>query len=865
MPSFGFTMFAVAGAAAAAGPIVIHLLNRRRFRVISWAAMDFLREAVKRNRRILKLRDILLLVLRTAAVLLFGLALARPYFAGSNTVAAEAGQPLHAILLVDNSMSMGYHSEGQTQTLLEEGKTTAKKMIDDLPDGSRASIIPLCGGGSFSRDAYRTKKDARDAVDRIELTDRATTAARAIDLAKEAVQQSADGPTAKRVILLSDEQFENWKGESLAAHLTGLPEFQVVDLSARNAENTSISEFRLLDGLADVSAPARFVAKLTHQGRAPRLHLQATLSVDGADVQSKTIDSLNPDQTAEVTFDYQFTDPPEPGQVRWSSAKVSIPSDRLETDDARYLAVPVVAALPVVFVDQYGETEDAKRNRLGETRQLRALLAPQNVRGQAQLHLIRVIKRRIDQLDAKELRDARLVVIAGVAKPDAENVKLLRDYVRQGGQLVIAAGAEFDPAAWTDQAWLDGAGILPLPLEARPFGRTPDEAGSDFKVFSLAVAPGDVPNNPDLQLPDADPQEIVDSLREPTFFKAVVPVENSQAIDKLLAVEAKQVERERQQLAEVDAQIQALSEKELHGRLEATDRAALEEAQRKRDEIVPSWLAFATGRDPNAADLAPAELAARSKPKVSLRYDNHIPFLVEREIGRGRVLFFTTGFLSSWNDIPGRNAFWLMDRILRARIESTLPERNVDTASKPVIVPVAAAERNEPFYLVRPNGKEELLEVERTGREEFGVAVSDLALRGFYRVAIRRPEGVGVPVGVPALAGGAGRPPGPPAGRPPKGGTPTRRDELIAANGSADESRLAAIDEAGAVAKLKGEGPTQTTHFRWVARGEPISLTGAEVWGQDSWWWLTLLVLSCLFVELVILAWPAVARERGAD
>ena len=196
MPSFGFTMFAVAGAVAAAGPIVIHLLNRRRFRVISWAAMDFLREAVKRNRRILKLRDILLLVLRTAAVLLFGLALARPYFAGSNTVAAESGQPLHAILLVDNSMSMGYHSEGQTQTLLEEAKTTAKKMIEDLPDGSRVSIIPLCGGGSFSRDAYRTKKDATDALDRIELTDRATTAARAIDLSEGS--DAASGRRSRR-------------------------------------------------------------------------------------------------------------------------------------------------------------------------------------------------------------------------------------------------------------------------------------------------------------------------------------------------------------------------------------------------------------------------------------------------------------------------------------------------------------------------------------------------------------------------------------------------------------------------------------------------------------------------------------------
>ena len=58
-------MFALAGAIAAAGPLVIHLLNRRRYRVVHWAAMDFLREAMNRNRKILQLRDILLLVLRT--------------------------------------------------------------------------------------------------------------------------------------------------------------------------------------------------------------------------------------------------------------------------------------------------------------------------------------------------------------------------------------------------------------------------------------------------------------------------------------------------------------------------------------------------------------------------------------------------------------------------------------------------------------------------------------------------------------------------------------------------------------------------------------------------------------------------------
>ncbi len=402
-------MFAVAGAIAASGPIIIHLLNRRRFKVRYWAAMDFLREAMNRNRRILRLRDILLLILRTVAILLFGLALARPFFKGSNTGQINPGQPVHAILLVDNSMSMAYRQG--SDTLLDEAKARGKELIEALPDGSRMTVLPLCGGGSFSRDAYRTKKDAVEALDRIAVVDRSGTAAQAADLARDAMLRATDvKDEAKRIVFLGDQQAENWKGLT-AANLKDLPELQVVDVSARAPENTWVSEFKLLDGLADVAAPARFVAKLTHQGHAARTHVQVMLSIDGQEVQSKTVD-LNPDQTAQVTFDYQFSDPPDSGSIRWSTAKVSLPADRLEIDDSRYLAVPVVAALPVVFVDQYGETEDPKRNRFGETRHLRGLLSPQNVRGQTQTNLVRIVLRRIDQLDQKDLRDARLVVIA---------------------------------------------------------------------------------------------------------------------------------------------------------------------------------------------------------------------------------------------------------------------------------------------------------------------------------------------------------------------------------------------------------------------------------------------------------------------
>src|SRR2546423_11383288 len=67
---------AVAGAAVSV-PILIHLLNRRRFRIVPWAAMRFLLAAQRKNTRRMRLGQLLLLVVRTTLVLLLVLALAR--------------------------------------------------------------------------------------------------------------------------------------------------------------------------------------------------------------------------------------------------------------------------------------------------------------------------------------------------------------------------------------------------------------------------------------------------------------------------------------------------------------------------------------------------------------------------------------------------------------------------------------------------------------------------------------------------------------------------------------------------------------------------------------------------------------------
>src|SRR5687768_10722984 len=115
-----------AGAAAIALPILIHLLNKRKFKVVEWAAMDFLLDADKKNRRRIRLENLLLLALRCLAVLLIGLLLARPFIPTSVTAGLIDAAQFERIVLLDDSLSM------QARLGNESAWEIARKRLTDL-------------------------------------------------------------------------------------------------------------------------------------------------------------------------------------------------------------------------------------------------------------------------------------------------------------------------------------------------------------------------------------------------------------------------------------------------------------------------------------------------------------------------------------------------------------------------------------------------------------------------------------------------------------------------------------------------------------------------------------------------------------
>src|SRR6516165_6636887 len=101
MELFLHPWYMAAGGLLVSLPIIIHLINRMRFKRIRWAAMEFLLKSQKRNRRRLIIEQLILLALRCLLVLLAGFLVAR--FIGAT---ADTGAGTTHIVVLDDTPSM---------------------------------------------------------------------------------------------------------------------------------------------------------------------------------------------------------------------------------------------------------------------------------------------------------------------------------------------------------------------------------------------------------------------------------------------------------------------------------------------------------------------------------------------------------------------------------------------------------------------------------------------------------------------------------------------------------------------------------------------------------------------------------------
>ena len=197
------------GAALALVPLLIHLLNRQRYRPVRWAAMRFVLAAYRRTRRRVELENLLLLLLRMGAIALLALAVARPFTSDKSPLAALTENRRDLLLALDASASTGYREDGQTASVFDRIVSRARALVTDL-EASRGDRVALVLAGARPRSFSWMSPDKALSV----LTSTSTPTDEALDLGAllgeilEVVKADAagTGQSAVEVRLLSDLQ-----------------------------------------------------------------------------------------------------------------------------------------------------------------------------------------------------------------------------------------------------------------------------------------------------------------------------------------------------------------------------------------------------------------------------------------------------------------------------------------------------------------------------------------------------------------------------------------------------------------------------------------------------------------------------------
>lgn len=455
-------------AALGAVPIIIHLLNRSRFRVVEWAAMEFLLRTLQKNSRRIQLRDVILMLLRTAAVVLAALALARPTVAPGGFVPLGGAGGVHAVVVVDNSLSMGCRDAVDTR--FDLARKAAKSAIASLPEGSAATVV-LMSDIAIAEVAEPTRDldYLLGAIDRAQLSDGGTAIAAGLQSAWSILERTPGA--AREIHLVTDLQAHGWPSADdrawtdLVGRMAAAEDLRlfVADVGRDAGQgNIAVERIEFSDELVGTDGEATVVATLRNHGDAPASDVSVSLLVDdgrGGDLRpGATAVVAELAGTAQVRLACRF---PTGGQHR---VEVRTGPDRLPADNSRRAVVDVVDRIRVLLVD--GSAEGGAR---GGADFLRAALSPTGSLAEAvdaPADLIATTVVAPGQLAGIALEEYQAVALSDVAEITPAVGDALAAFVASGRGLLVFLGGNVRSAAYNRV--LGERGLLPATLGTAP-------------------------------------------------------------------------------------------------------------------------------------------------------------------------------------------------------------------------------------------------------------------------------------------------------------------------------------------------------------------------------------------------------------
>jgi hypothetical protein len=501
--SFRHPWFMLLGILLISVPIIIHLINRIRFKRIRWAAMEFLLKSQKRNRRRLILEQLLLLALRCFLVLLAGLLVARFV---NQAIDRFGAQDTWHFVVIDNTLSMNDRwqdeANGKDMTSFDMGKAfvraIAKTALDeDTPQHMRVILLsdpenPLFDGqlNADSKRELEVKLDSHD----LEAGLRHIKPEEAFAAASKYFEQHSEGKKAFH--LVSDFRDKDWNSSdpNLNAAMDKITQVRNANVFLMdcgepfrkenqqvvlNHDNVCISSFQPETRIvSNEGQPIEFTVTIENHSPSERKNVMLTVYVDGDERFEATQPIPNiPVGQSEFKVQLGFTKE-GPNHV---TAKLEEEKKGLNQDNVRHAVVEVRKRIPVLVVD--GGYPDVDGD-YSDTRFVRTALGA--ARG------YEVVPKPAEVLEKEDLSLYPSIFLLNVAanKISEKGLKNLEEYVNRGGRIAFFLGDRVQGAEYNKTLYNGGAGLFPVPLEAKSTEKLNKEDREDlagngtyFKIF----------------------------------------------------------------------------------------------------------------------------------------------------------------------------------------------------------------------------------------------------------------------------------------------------------------------------------------------------------------------------------------------
>ena len=438
----------LAGLIGLAIPIIIHLLFKRRKKLIRFSTLRFIKAATRENARRMRIKQWILLLMRICIIALIVFAFARPFLKNPLSGADISGQK-EIIILIDVSCSMRA-SNGLGNVRIDFAKERATDIINKLGSSDKAGIMVFSDEPRLILKTGSSKSEAISALSQIQPSYRTTNFITAIDAAQKEFDWNSDLP--KEIILITDLQksgFGNLPDFRLnpAVNLTLIP---VSDVEKNYA-------FTEVESSGTFYQPGRkypLIGQLKDFSGKGFDEIDTRIEVNGVEIYSVKAD-IKKGASKTIGTEYLF-----PSTGSYSIKFIGRTEDAFLEDNTRYLSINVREPSKILCVN--GTPSSVPYFQ--ETLYLEAALNPFRLGKEEGDTLFSPLIISPEELDSIDFMQYAAIIFANVRDISRTATARLEDYTRQGGGIFWFLGDEISKPRYNEFLYAKGKGIFPVIL-----------------------------------------------------------------------------------------------------------------------------------------------------------------------------------------------------------------------------------------------------------------------------------------------------------------------------------------------------------------------------------------------------------------